>query len=80
MKINVKLYSIFRLKYSDYENEGISMAVDEESTIRTLTINLGFNPKDVNMIVINGKMTKEKDERINDNDFIQLFPCIPGGG
>ncbi len=80
MKVNVKLYSILRLRYSDYDNEGISMDVDEESTIRTLTINLGFDPVDGHMIVINGKMTKDKEERINDKDLIQLFPCIPGGG
>ena len=80
MKANVKLYSLLRLAYPDYKSEGITTTVHEETMIKNLITNLGFDMDDIHMVVINGKITGNMDERIKDKDLIQLFPQLPGGG
>ena len=80
MKVTVKLYSIFRLNYSDYnEKEGIQLDVEEGTTAADLIEMLEIDPQKVAMVCVNGEIKREKDLPLKEGDIVQIFPFFGGG-
>ncbi len=80
MKVTVKLYSIFRLNYSNYnEKEGIQLDVERGATAADLIEILEIDPQKVAMICINGEIKREKDITLTEGDIVQIFPFFGGG-
>ncbi len=80
MDVNVKLYSVFRLEYPDYDAEkGLRVNIEEESTILDLLIALGIEQQRVAMVNLNGEITQDKSVVLKEGDLVQVFPFFGGG-
>lgn len=72
--IKVKLFAYFR------ENRGkeLSLPYFEGLTLNELVERLGINPKEVSIMLINGKH-QTLDAYLSDGDTVALFPPVAGG-
>lgn len=84
MIVNVKLYSVLRMKIRDYDAEkGIGVELegpDRGPTIKALLNVLSINEKDVAMVYVNDTLVKGYEYALKDGDKVRLFPALPSGG
>lgn len=81
MAIQIKLYSMLRLKYKGYNSvQGITVEYRDNTRIKDLLAQLGIDENDVGMVIINQRINRETDTEVHENDTIHLFSHIPSGG
>lgn len=81
MKINVRLYTLLRLKYKGYDVEnGITILLTRESRLKDLINRFPFLDEDIAMIIVNGRLTKERDMVLKDGDIVEFISDILYGG
>lgn len=74
MKVQLKLFTGLRKnRESKYQFE-----VEQGATSLLLASLVDIDPKEVNMVLINGKVGKI-DSELRDGDIISFFPFIGGG-
>jgi len=83
MNVTVKLYSVFRLEYDNYNSynsqKGLMIDLEEDSTIFNLLKMLEIDPKRVSMVRVNERIVKDLGTFLKNGDTIELFPFFGGG-
>ncbi|MEW5919449.1 MAG: MoaD/ThiS family protein [Bacillota bacterium] len=80
MRVRVKLYSIFRLRYQDYDVErGIDVDLAPGSRLLDLFDHLQIEMRKVSMVRVNGRLNRDFCLILNDGDTLELFPLFGGG-
>lgn len=80
MRVRVKLYSIFRLLYRDYNVEqGIQLDLAPGARLVNLFDYLTIEMRKVSMVRVNGRLNRDYSLILNDGDTLELFPLFGGG-
>ncbi|RJX28637.1 MAG: hypothetical protein C4554_02240 [Dethiobacter sp.] len=83
MNITVKLYSVFRLEYDNYNSyngeKGLKVDLDRNSTILDLLRMLKIDPQRVSLVRVNERIVKDYNSILSSGDTIELFPFFGGG-
>jgi sulfur carrier protein ThiS len=80
MDVTVRLYSIFRLKYEDYNSAiGIRLEIELGSTIYDLLDKIEIEPKNISIIRVNELIVKDFELPLNNKDTVEIFPFYGGG-
>ncbi len=80
LKVQVKLYSIFRLNISDYDfNEGIEVELNKGSRLIDLMERVEIELEKIAMVRLNGRLEKNHLSILKNGDIVELFPQIGGG-
>ncbi len=77
MLVNVKLMSMFA-RYLKNRPDG-RIDLEQGTTVRGLSENLGLPVKLVRIITVNGKQ-EDLDKVLSDGDLVYIFPPAIGGG
>jgi len=79
--MQVKLYSLLRMKYQGYDSEkGITVECKEQMSVKDVFRHLGIDEREVGMVVLGQKMVRSLEMEVHEHDVIHLFPPLPGGG
>jgi len=76
----VRLYSLLRLTFDNYNNKGIHIDIENQITIRELFDLMNIDPEGVQMVFVNDKYIKDLNYFIENKDSIKIFPHFPAGG
>ena len=80
MRVQVKLYSIFRLPIPDYDVErGIAVELAPESRLTDLFEQLKIEMRKISMVRINGHLNRDHSFILKEGDMVELFPLFGGG-
>lgn len=80
MRLRVKLYSIFRLRYHDYDVEhGIQLDLAPGTRLVDLFDYLKIEMRKVSMVRVNGRLNRDFSLILHDGDTLELFPLFGGG-
>ncbi len=80
MRVQVKLYSIFRLPIPDYDAQrGIEVELPPESRLTDLFDQLKIEMRKISMVRINGDLSRDYCFTLKDGDMVELFPLFGGG-
>lgn len=81
MKINVKLYGLLRINHEGYDYEqGITVILPEEASLADLMSKFHFDDTEVAMIIVNGRLTKQRDLILKEGYIVEISSHIPYGG
>lgn len=79
MAIQVKLSASLRSRVAGYDPlKGLAVEADERMQVRDLLGRLGLGPRDVKIVMVNGRHA-ELDHPLADGDRVALFPAVGGG-
>lgn len=79
--MNVRLYSLLRLNFENYEyKKGISIEISKKISVEDLVERLNIKPQEISMIFVNGKLIDGYKQNLNNNDVVKIFPHYPSGG
>ncbi len=80
MRVQVKLYSIFRLPIPDYDAErGIEVELAPESRLTHLLDQLKIEMRKLSMVRVNGNLNRDYSVILKEGDLVELFPLFGGG-
>ena len=80
MRVQVKLYSIFRLPIPDYDVErGVDVELDPESRLADLFEHLAIEMRKISMVRVNGNLIKDYCLALREGDKVEIFPLFGGG-
>ncbi len=80
MRVQVKLYSIFRLPIPDYDAQrGIEVELPQESRLTDLFDQLQIEMRKISMVRINGNLNRDYCFFLKEGDMVELFPLFGGG-
>ncbi|MDO9534336.1 MAG: MoaD/ThiS family protein [Bacillota bacterium] len=80
MDVTVRLYSVFRLKYEDYNSTtGIRLEIEVGSSIYDLLEKVEIEPKNVSIVRVNELIVKDFNLSLDNGDNVEIFPFYGGG-
>ncbi len=80
MTVDVRLFATLAERGAG-SGAGISRptVVPVGTTLRTLIAQLGIDPRQVHLTIVNGRIVHDLDARLSDGDRVGLFPPVGGG-
>ncbi len=80
MKVFVKVFASLRDKYPTINDlNPLVMDLEKGITVRDLILKLGFEEKQIHLIILNGKNVKIDSKIEEEDSIIALFPPVGGG-
>lgn len=75
MKVEVRLFTSLRIN----REKKYIMEVEPGATPMLLAEMLDIQPKEIQIILINGRVCKEAAHEVQNGDIISFFPAVGGG-
>ena len=79
MQVNIKLFAHLRKKLPKGSAGKATLDLTDDATINDLIQHLDIPPDLAQMVLVNGKQTREFDEPLTAGDQVSIFPPVAGG-
>ncbi len=80
MRVEIRLYATFA-QYAPTHRAGdpFDVELEESASLTNLIHKLGIPEGEVHLAIVNGRITHDRLQSLQDNDRVALFPPVGGG-
>jgi len=80
VRVDVRLYATFaKVAPTQHAGDPFDVELEDSASLTDLICRLGIPEDDVHLAIVNGRITHDRLQSLQDNDRVALFPPVGGG-
>lgn len=80
MRVEVRLYATLADDYPDMRaGEPLTLEFCDHTSLPDLLQTLGIEPQAIHLVIINGRLVRDRGVGLSNGDRVALFPPVGGG-